>query len=161
MAAHSTPAVRLLLAVLLVGGVSGVVYLAVRPGGDGDKSQVAGKLTVTATVVATNTPPQPMTSVPAPTSTANATLEPATVPPLAPATPDTRVPMGLPRADQIQVGKDGKYFVADRGDGCMWLEHSRETNPVIGLQVFLGTDCPADFAVTFRPATREVIPLVP
>ncbi len=61
----------------------------------------------------------------------------------------------LPTADQIQLGTDGKYFIADRGDGCMWVEYLRDTSPEIGLQVFLRTDCPADFGVGFRPATGE------
>jgi len=69
--------------------------------------------------------------------------------------------MGLPAVEQIQLGPDGKYFVADRGDGCTWVEYLRDTSPVIGLQVFLRTDCPTDFAITFRPETGEILALVP
>jgi hypothetical protein len=98
--------------------------------------------------------------------TATATAEPsATATELSPIeespTPDTRVPMGLPTLDQIQLGPDGKYFVADRGDGCTWVEYLRDTSPVIGLQVFLRTDCPADFGFTYRPERGEILVLVP
>ena len=64
-----------------------------------------------------------------------------------------------PTADQIQLGKDGKYFIADRGDGCMWVEYLRDTSPEIGLQVFLRTDCAVDFGITFRPESGEVLRL--
>ena len=63
----------------------------------------------------------------------------------------------LPTADQVQLGKDGKYFVADRGDGCTWVEYLRDTSPEIGLQVFFRTDCPADFGIAFRPESSVVL----
>ena len=72
-------------------------------------------------------------------------------------TPDTRVAIRtLPTRDQIQLGADGKYFIADRGDGCRWAEHSRLVEPETGTEVFLHADCPTDFAVGFQPATGEV-----
>ena len=100
-----------------------------------------------------------------PTATAlPPTLPPPTEPPPTEVPPvptaDTRVPIrDLPTAGQIQLGKDGKYFVADRGDGCTWVEYLRENRPEIGLKVFLRTDCPADFGITFQPESGIVLRL--
>ena len=66
----------------------------------------------------------------------------------------------LPTADQIQLGKDGKYFIADRGDGCTWVERVRETDPELGVTIILHTDCPAFFAYAFRLTSGEVFILV-
>lgn len=153
-------AARILIGVLVAGAIGAGAFLLVRTSG-GEDLQAVAQLIETATPLAPTDTPAPST----PTATAlpptqpPPTARPPTDVPPAP-TPDTRVPMGLPRADQIQLGKDGKYFVADRGDGCMWVEYLRDTSPEIGLEVFLRTDCPADFGITFRPESGLVLPLV-
>jgi hypothetical protein len=69
----------------------------------------------------------------------------------------------LPTADQIQLGPDGKYFVAARADGCRWEEHSRVTVPPPDehVDVVLLTDCRADFRFEFDPASGRVAVLMP
>ena len=154
-------------AVLLVVGVGLLVWGLVRTDGDADASAAAGA-TLSASPTATLATLTPTTEppTPQPTPTPNATAQPPpTVPPptdVPPApTPDTRIAiMDLPTADQIQLSEDGKYFIAERGDGCTWVEYLRDTSPEIGLQVFLRTDCPVDFAITFRPESGLVLRLV-
>ncbi|MEX0786153.1 MAG: hypothetical protein WD939_05910, partial [Dehalococcoidia bacterium] len=109
---------------------------------------------------ATVAPPTAAPTEPAPMQQAT-TQSQATEPPPAP-TVDTRVPIrDLPSVNQIQIGKDGKYFVADRGDGCTWVEHVRRDIPDIGEEVILDTTCPADFQYVFRPELGEVILQMP
>ena len=154
------------MAVLLVVGVGLLVWGLVRTDGDADASAAAGATAAASptALLSTRTPTaEPPTPQPTPAATALPPTQPPapTEAPPAP-TPDTRVAiMDLPTADQIQLGEDGKYFIADRGDGCTWVEYLRDTSPEIGLQVFLGTDCPADFAITFRPESGLVLRLVP
>ena len=62
----------------------------------------------------------------------------------------------MPTADQIQLGKDGKYFIADRGDGCTWAEGFRQQSETVGLEVSLFTDCPTSFFFVFRLETGEI-----
>ena len=149
--------VRLLAAALVLGGLSAGIYFAVQAGGDSDeppqgaRPQSAVEFTATATAApptraapdATATPPQP-------------TAPPAT--PIAPIpTPDTRIPiLDLPTLDQIELGPDGKYFIADRGDGCTWSEALRLESESSGEEVILRTDCPSDFQILFRPDTGEI-----
>ena len=157
------------LVAVSVGGLSAGAYFAYQtgPGGSAGADLPAGATEAASPTAPQTTPTQTAepTAVP-PTPSPSATTVPPTQPPaptqppVPTATPDTRPQMVLPLADQIQLGKDGKYFVADRGDGCMWVEYLRDTSPEIGLQVFLRTDCPADFAVTFRPESGLVLPLV-
>jgi hypothetical protein len=158
MAAFSTNAVRLLLAVLVAAGVSGAIYLGVRGGGNDGQPQVAGQLTQTLTVVATTTAPSP-TAVEA-TLTPAATLEATTVPPPPTGTPDTRVPSrDLPTLDQIRLDSDGKYFVDDRGDGCPLFEVHRANVTYGGqtvLEVVLQSDCHADFIFAYQPELGEI-----
>ena len=71
MATFSTAAVRLLLAVLVVAGVSGAIYLGVRGRRD-DNSQVVGQLTQTLTPEISQTPPLPTTTLPEAIGTATA-----------------------------------------------------------------------------------------
>jgi hypothetical protein len=65
-----------------------------------------------------------------------------------------------PTLDQIQLGKDGKYFIEDRGDGCAWTEVSRLQDADVGERVILGTDCPSDFSFEFRTSAGEVFLLI-
>ena len=143
----------------------GFLFAAVLVGGCGGNGGTASQVepTLSATVSPTAAPANPSPTAEPPTGTPTSTSEPTALPPPTqpPApTPDTRVPIrDLPTPDQVQLGKDGKYFVADRGDGCTWVEYLRDTSPEIGLQVFLRTDCAVDFGITFRPESGEVLRL--
>ena len=142
-----------ILAGLLVAGFA--TYFAVDAGDS--PGEPAGTGQPTATTPAPTEPPTP--TLPAPTEPPTATTAATTEPP---PTPDTRVPIrDLPTADQIPLGPDGKYFIADRGDGCRWVEHSRDVSQDLGEQVVLVTDCPVDFGILFRPGTGEVFHLMP
>ncbi len=152
--------IRVALGVLVAASVGTGAFFLVRT--SGDSSQPSAALT-TATVAAspTSSPPQATpTALVQPTN--EPTQRPATeVPPTVEPTPDTRTPItALPTADQIQLGPDGRYFIADRGDGCRWHEYTRLDDPEIGTEVFLRTDCRTGFALTFRPNSREVLRLV-
>ena len=115
--------------------------------------------TLSASAGPTASPATPSPTKESWTPTATSTSAPTALPTPAP-TADTRVPIrDLPTAGQIQLGKAGKYFVADRGDGCTWVEYLRENRPEIGLKVFLRTDCPADFGITFQPESGIVLRL--
>jgi len=161
MTAYSTIAVRLLLVALLAAGVGGAIYVAVQAGADDDGQQVAGQPTPSTTLApATNTPPPATATAVPPTEPRPTGLPPTDVPPVA--TRDTRIPIReIPRADQIQLGKDGRYFLADRGDGCTWVEALRFTDSELGEIVVLRTDCPVDFQYNLRPGTGEVAVSVP
>ena len=141
----------------------GFLFAAVLVGGCGGNGGTASQVepTTAATVSPTAAPANPSPTAEPPTGTPTSTSEPTALPPPTqpPApTPDTRVPIrDLPTADQVQLGKDGKYFVADRGDGCMWVEHGRRRYESVGLRVSLFTDCPGDFFFDFAPETGEVI----
>jgi hypothetical protein len=149
------------LPVLAMAGLGVGLFFVIQTRGDDGASRVAGSPTDMATFAApTETPELATPTAEAATPTEPPPTEPAATQPPASPTQDTRVPMGLPTAAQIQLGKDGRYFVADRGDGCTWLEYFRETSPTIGLEVFLRTDCPADFVITFRPETGIVLALI-
>ena len=152
---------------LVTGGFAGGIYWAVQVGGsDGSSAfgQTEPSVTVTITPV-TITPLAPTDTPAPPTATA---LPPTQPPPTEPApadvplaaTPDTRVAiMDSPTLDQIQLAKDGSYFIADRGDGCTWVEVFRGTITFQGeeiLNVTLDTDCPADFFFAFRPETGKI-----
>ena len=153
MAARRIVALGSLAAVLAASGIGVGVYLAVRGDGGGSNEHTV-RATNTSTVTATRT-----AAAATPTST-ESPATPTEPPTLAP-TPDTRVAIrDLPTADQIQLGPDGKYFLPDRGDGCRWVEHARVPLPDFGEAIVLSTDCPADFGITFRPATGEVAMLV-
>lgn len=159
MTAFSTTAVRMLLALLVAAGVGGAIYLGVRGGGD-DNSQVAGKLTQTPTVVATTTAPSP--TAPPTTSTPASTSEPQTSTPLLTATPDTRVPsMELPTLEQIQLGKDSKYFFEGQGDGCHWEEARRRDSFEGEELVIFQTDCAANFGFVFNTVSGDIHLLLP
>ena len=123
-------------AVLVVAGVALLVWGLVRTDGDAgasaDADVPAGATTPLATLTPTTEPPTPQPT-PSPSATSVPTLPPAATQPPAP-TADTREPIrSLPTADQIQLGNDGKYFIADRGDECTWVEYLRENRPEIGL----------------------------
>jgi hypothetical protein len=151
--------VWLLIGAVIAVGLGAGVFFLVRTGGDGEQS-AAVVATITAASPTAVQPAATPTLAPQPTDVP--TQPPATeAPPTVEATPDTRVAIrDLPTRDQIQLGPDGKYFIADRGDGCVWHERLRETDPDIGLEVILGTDCPADFGITFRPNSGEVFILM-
>lgn len=145
---------------VVTGGVAVALLAAACGGGEGSSAFVQGESSVTVTITPESTAAPPTrTATALPPTQPPPTAPPATDVPPAP-TADTRVSMGPPRADLIQLGKDGKYFVADRGDGCTWVEYLRDTRPEIGLRVFLRTDCPTDFGITFRPESGLVLPLV-
>ena len=153
-------------AVLVVVGVALLVWGLLRTDGSAGTTVQAGATvsasatTPLATLTPTTEPPTPQPT-PSPSATSVPTLPPAATQPPAP-TPDTRVAiMDLPTADQIQLGEDGKYFIADRGDGCTWVERTRQTFPEIGEIVVLDTDCPTDFGYTFQPTTGDVSLLLP
>ena len=149
-------------AVLLVVGVGLLVWGLVRTDSSAGADVPAGATVSVSptTPLATLTPTTEPTAAPPTRSPTATALPPAPTQPPAP-TADTRVPIrDLPTADQIQLGEDGKYFIADRGDGCTWVERVRQTVPQIGEIVVLHTDCPADFAITFRPASGDVAMLV-
>ena len=155
------------LVVVSIGGLSAGAYFAyqVGPGGDGDDTTVLAGATVPASptaLLATLTPTaEPPTPQPTPSPSSTALPPTPTQPPAPTATPDPRVPMGeIPTADQIQLGKDGKYFIADRGDGCMWVEHQRDTHTELGDIVFLSTDCPVTFGYVYMVKTGEVSVLI-
>ena len=151
--------IRLLLGALVAAAVGTGVFLLVRTSGNGDQPAA---VVATMTVEASPTLDQ-LSPTPQPPATEEPTLPPPTeVPPTVEPTPDTRVAIrDLPTLDQIQLGADGKYFLPDRGDGCRWIEYVRREDPEIGLEVFLRTDCPADFAITFRPQSGVILMLVP
>lgn len=148
---------RLLAVAVVTGALSVGVYLLVQAGGDGPaQADVAP--------TETHTPIPPTETLPPPTPTATEAIgtppEPTAPPPTPTApvpTPDTRVAIrDLPTLNQIQLGQDGKYFIADRGDGCRWVERVRQSYEGTGLGISLFTDCPADFFFEFRPETGEV-----
>lgn len=158
---------RVAIGAVVAVAIGGGAFLIVRTSGDEGDPTVQGATTATvAATVTTATSVAPTSTLRAPTATAAPATEPPptepppTRPPVPTATEDTRVSMGLPTAAQIQLGKDGTYFVADRGDGCTWVEYLRDNHPEIGLQVFLRTDCAVDFGVEFRPETGDVIAIV-
>jgi len=153
MAGRRVVLLAIVAAVLVVCGAGVGVYVAVRYGGGGNNEQAEGATsTSTATATATLPAATPTNTVPAATPTQPVVPSP---------TPDTRVAIrDLPSADQIQLGPDGKYFLPDRGDGCRWDEYSRMSDPETGTSVFLGTDCPADFRISFRPGSGEVFMVV-
>lgn len=151
---------RLLTAALAAAGLSAGIYFAA---GCGDGSPQMVSPTESPTQVAPTATPAPPTATP---TEAIPTQPPPTVPPPTPApptpTPDTRMPIrDLPTLEQIQLGPDGKYFIADRGDGCRWVEHSRTASPDFGQEIVLITDCPIDFAILFRRETGEILMLMP
>lgn len=146
---------RLLIGALVAGSVGTGVFLLVRTSGDGAESpQVVATMPLeTATATATALPRATPTT-PAPL----ATEEPVPTKGLPQPTADTRIPIReLPTVDQIQLGGDGRYFIADRGDGCRWDERLRLDVSSVGEEVIFGTDCQADFQFVYRPDTRDVI----
>lgn len=67
--------------------------------------------------------------------------------------------MNPPGVREFQVGPDGRYFVAERGDGCAWSEVYRGTITVGGEninEVILDTDCSADFNFVLWPDKGQV-----
>lgn len=148
------------LAVVVAAGVGIGIYFALQDRDDDDKQVIVGPSATQTRAVATDTPPRP-TATAVPPTEPPPTAPPATAAPPVP-TQDTRVAIrDVPSADQIQLGPDGRYFVADRGDGCTWAEYSRITDPYFGLEIQFSTDCPADFGITFRPETGEVVVFMP
>lgn len=143
---------RLLAVGLVTAGLGGGVYFLAQAGGSGNHP-----LALAGTPTMALTPETPASTPPTPTATEAApTALPLT------ATPDLRVPIRtLPTVDQIQLGSDGKYFIADRGDGCRWEEIHRDTYPSVGVEVVFGTDCRADFNFVFRPESGEVLVQMP
>jgi DNA-binding CsgD family transcriptional regulator len=152
-----SPVVAGALAVAVAAGAGVLVWaLVATRGGELTEAGLVPTATATATAIVTSTPS------PAPTEAVATELLPTEPPPTAVPTPDTRVAIReLPLADQILLGQDGKYFLADRGDGCRWVEVFRVNDtPEIGDEVILRTDCPVDFQIAFRPASREVLAMV-
>jgi hypothetical protein len=156
MAGRTTSLLLFVIVAVVTAGAGTGMYFAATHGKGGTSGQVVAGPTSTPALVETATPP-----IPTPTSTEPPST--ATEPPTLAPTPDTRVPIrDLPTRDQIQLGPDGKYFVADRGDGCRWAEALRLNNsPEIGEEVILRTDCLVDFQIVFRPATGVVVADMP
>lgn len=94
----------------------------------------------------------------------------------APATDDTRLDLhptprptptaappspSVPRLDkplpsEIQTGPDGKYYIADRGDGCPWTEWQRSAQTDGRTKVVLTTVCEDGIALWYFPETGEM-----
>ncbi len=134
-------------------------------GDDDSSSGIQAEASSTIAVTPQSTPAPPTATALPPTQPAP-TQPPPTAPPPADAakfpTLDTRVAIrDLPTVNQIQLSKDGNYFIADRGDGCTWVEVLRLTDSELGETVILHTDClAAGFAIAFRPASGEVFMLI-
>ena len=131
-----------------------------------EPTEIATATLPTATSPLTDSSPAPPSPT-SPTSTApRIGPAPSTPTPPAPSPPDPPpIPSGpftdLPTLGQIQLGTDGTYFVADRGDGCRWEEFYRSPSPDIGVEVFFRTECEVDFGFMFRPATGEILIFLP
>jgi hypothetical protein len=88
-----------------------------------------------------------------PTPTLPVTPEPTPIP--------TPVTMGeplrdIPSASEVKQDADGKYFIPDRGDGCLWTERARNTSTDGEITVFFETECPADFWWSYNLSTGEI-----
>jgi len=95
------------------------------------------------------------------------TPEPSPEPTAAPASREfTPVPLGCPdcavkgghqlpvRAEDIQLGADGKYYVPDRGDGCTYREVDWGPLRSVGWVTLHDPDCEVWWE--YLPATGEV-----
>ena len=154
---------RLLAVGLVTAGLGAGVYFLAQAG-DGDEQQlvVAGTATAEGAASPTVAPSPTATGPPRATEPPPTVAESTPIPRIPTRANDTRVPIrDVPSPNEIQLGTDGQYFIADRGDGCTWHEYLRRTEPDIGTEVFLRTDCPADFAFTFRLDSGEVLLLLP
>jgi hypothetical protein len=63
-------------------------------------------------------------------------------------------------ADDIELGPDGKYYVADRGDGCAYREDRRAVWELGTEEVILRAPGCEVFWI-YLPATREVRGVIP
>jgi len=71
--------------------------------------------------------------------------------------PSPSVPrLDKPLPSEIQTGPDGKYYIADRGDGCPWTEWQRSVQTDGRTKVVLTTVCENGIALWYFPETGEV-----
>lgn len=106
-------------------------------------------------------PPDFLTPEPPPEATPTGEAKGPVVP-AAPGCPGCRVKASdqLPvEAKDIQVGADGKYFIPDRGDGCLYRETARGQSPEGGQSVALwAPGCEVGWR--FDLATGELHPMI-
>ena len=171
---------RLLAVALVAAGLGVGAYFAVQAAGSDGSSQTVAEPTETSAPAALS-PPQslspPADIAPTPTPVPPTPVPPPSVAPLPTAVPppptsfptplpepditfDEMIAAGLPSADQVQLGPDSKYFIADYL-GCRWVEHFRMTIPDIGESVTLRASCSAGFQIEFRPETGEIFGIIP
>ena len=71
--------------------------------------------------------------------------------------PSPSVPrLDKPLPSEIQTGPDGKYYIADRGDGCPWMEWQRSVQADGRTKVVLTTVCEDGIALWYFPETGEM-----
>lgn len=170
------PIFRILLGLALVGGVGLGSFYLVRAIEDTTPEQtLIASPTATVTAPATVTPLPTTAPEPVPT-TVSPSPTPEVVPPTPPPTMARPTPMPsiprrasleLPTAGEIMMDANGKYFIADRGDGCPWFEFARFTYPSdkadeTWTEVSLYTPCETGgIFFTYRVETGEVFPTSP
>ena len=70
--------------------------------------------------------------------------------------PTPAVPrLDKPLPSEIKTGPDGKYYIADRGDGCPWTEWHRSVQTDGRTKVVLTTVCEDGIALWYFPETGE------
>jgi len=160
-------AVVMAAAIVAAGGYGAVRYAA---GQVGPEERPA-----TPTAVPTATPEPSVTPEPTPTPLPEPTATPLPAPeatptgevkgpvvPAAPGCPGCRVKASdqLPvEVKDIQLGADGKYFIPDRGDGCLYRETARGQSPEGGQSVALwAPGCEVGWR--FDLATGELHPMI-
>ena len=160
---------RLLAVALVAAGLGVGAYFAVQAAGSDGSSQTIAEPTETSAPAALSPPadiaptPTPVPPPPVPPPATAVPPPPAPVPTPLPEpdiTFDEMIAAGLPSVDQVQLGPDGKYFIADYL-GCRWEEHSRMTIPDIGESVTVRANCSAGFQIEFRPETGEIFGIIP
>ena len=159
---------RILVGLAVVAGVGlGSFYLVRASQNTTPEQAIVESPTATATPLPTDTPEPAATAVPQPTVAPPSPTPEAAAPTALP----TKIPLqprrDLPTVAEIMVDANGKYFIPDRGDGCPWFEHSRETIPLAEpkgaafTEVIFTTPCNADFSWVYRVETGELIPMSP
>jgi hypothetical protein len=157
---------RILLGLAVVAGVGLGSFYLVRAIEDTTPEQVMVESpTATATPLPTSTP------APAPTMIPPSPTPEAALPTMARPTPMPSIPwrasLELPDAGEIMMDANGKYFIADRGDGYPWFEFARSTFPSgkageTWTEVSFYTPCETGgIFFTYRLETGEVFPTSP
>jgi len=149
------------VAVVLGGTAYGAARYAAGQVGPEEKPPTAVP-TATAEPTATPLPeptatPEPPPPPPTPTTEAKGLVTPAPL-----GCPDCRVKASdqiRVEVKDIQLGVDGKYFVPDRGDGCLYAEAFRRPGRlphVEGLEEVILRAPGCEITITFVPATGEI-----